>query len=146
MKLSGVTVKVVSEIENSDNGQREVERSESRAEGFLHIYDSGEMLVTYAESTDGGRVDTEISVKGKTVTVSRKGAIESKMVFAEGETNTSLYSIPPYRFDAEVTAQRVAAQVLGDKARIELNYTMRIGGAERLAAMKIWILPNSSLA
>ncbi len=145
MKLSGVTVKISSEIENFDNGEREVERSESLSQGFLHIYDDGTSLVTCSEKTDGGVLNTEISVKGNTVTVSRKGAIESKIEFAEGKVHKSVYSIPPYRFDAEVEAEAVKTQIYPEKGRIELKYKMRIGGAERLAMMKIWILPNSSL-
>ena len=142
MKLSGVTVKVSSEIENFDNGTREVERTESLNQGFLHIYDDSTALVTYSEKTDGGSLTTEISVKGDTVTVSRSGAIESKMEFCQGKTHKSVYSIPPYRFDAEVEAEKVDVKIAAEKGRIELKYKMRIGGAERLAAMKIWILPN----
>ena len=145
MKLSGVTVKVSAEIENFDNGTREVERTESLNQGFLHIYDDGTALVTYSEKTDGGSLTTEISVKGDTVTVSRSGAIESKMEFCQGKTHKSVYSIPPYRFDSEVEAEKVDVKIAAEKGRIELKYKMRIGGAERLAAMKIWILPSSSL-
>ena len=145
MKLSGVTVKVSAEIENFDNGTREVERTESLNQGFLHIYDDGTSLVTYSEKTDGGSLTTEISVKDDTVTVSRRGAIESKMEFSHGRIHKSLYSIPPYRFDAEVEAEKVDVKIGSEKGRIELKYKMRIGGAERLATMKIWILPNSSL-
>ncbi len=147
MKLSEVTVKVTSIIENLDSyglKDGEPERTESLSAGYYHIYDDGRRLVTYAENTDSGALTTEIEVFRGTVTVSRKGAIESRMEFAEGKTHTSVYSIPPYRFDAEVKTRRLVSELYDGKGRIELKYNMKIGGAEKSATMKIWILPNTS--
>ena len=149
MKLSEVTVKVSSVIEDIDSvglpaGNQE--KTESSSVGYLHIYDDGRTLVTYAEKGEGGSVTTEILVSGNVVTVSRKGAIESSMRFEEGATHKSIYSIPPYRFDAEVKASKVKTELYPDKGRIELVYIMKVGGTERAARMKIWILPNSNLA
>ena len=147
MKLSEVTVRVSSVIEDNENtASAEAEKNEISAVGYLHIYDDGRALVTYAESGEGGQVTTEILVSGKTVTVSRRGAIESSMRFEEGVTHKSIYSIPPYRFDAEVRASLVKTEIYSEKGRIELKYIMKVGGSERAAKMKIWILPNSSLA
>ncbi len=147
VKLSEVTVKVSSVIEDTDNmTSAEAEKTETASVGYLHIYDDGKALVTYTESGEGGQVTTEILVSGKTVTVSRRGAIESSMRFEEGVTHKSLYSIPPYRFDAEVRASMVKAEIYSEKGRIELKYIMKVGGSQRAARMKIWILPNSSLA
>ena len=99
MKLSEVTVKVTSVIENLDASglvADEPERTETTAVGYLHVYENDTALVTYRESGEGGTVTTEIAVRGKTVTVSRKGAIESCMVFEEGKTHeaptTDLYA------------------------------------------------------
>lgn len=149
MKLSQVTVKVSSVIEDIDSyGLRSgnEEKTESVSVGYLHIYDNGTSLVTYAEEGEGGKVTTEVLVSGRTVTVSRKGAIESAISFEEGKIHKSIYSIPPYRFDAEVKTSMVKTEIYSDKGRIELNYVMKVGGSERVARMKIWILPNSSLA
>lgn len=147
MKLCEVTVKVSSVIENiEDNSAQTAERNESVATGYLHDYGNGRYLVTYSENTDGGSLTTEISVSNNKVTVSRKGAIESLMSFEEGVCHSSVYSIPPYRFDTQVIPDKVSCRFIGEKGRIELLYKMRIGGQERSAGMKIWILPNSSHA
>ena len=149
MKLSEVTVKVTSVIENLDASglvADEPERTETTAVGYLHVYENDTALVTYRESGEGGTVTTEIAVRGKTVTVSRKGAIESCMVFEEGKSNKFVYSIPPYRFDAEIITKRMRCEDFVKNGRIELYYNMKIGGADKAARMKIWILPNSSLA
>ncbi len=149
VKLSTVTVKVTSIIENLDSyglTDPSPERSESLAVGYYHVYDDGHRLVTYSESGEGGDVTTEIEVFGGRVTVSRKGAIESRMEFVPGEVHRSVYSIPPYRFDAEVKAGTVMCEMRDDRGRIELKYNMKIGGADKSATMKIWILPNTSHA
>ncbi len=147
VKLSEVTVKVTSIIENLDAfglSLGDPERTESLTVGYYHVYDDGRRLVTYAESGEGGDVTTEIDIFGRTVTVSRRGAIESRMIFEEGRTHTSVYSIPPYRFDAEVRTRKITLELSEQKGRIEFLYNMKIGGAEKSARMKIWILPNSS--
>ena len=149
MRLSEVTVKVSAVIEELDDAGLvigESERTETKATGYLHIYDNGRYLLTYSESGEGGTVTTEIAVMGKRVTVSRKGAIESSMEFEEGLEHRSLYSIPPYRFDALIEAKRVNLELSELKSRIELHYNMKIGGAVRSARKKIWILPNISHA
>ncbi len=149
VKLSEVTVKVTSIIENLDSyglADGESERTESLARGYYHVYDDGRRLVTYAECGEGGSVTTEIEISGRRVTVSRKGAIESRIEFAEGKTDISVYSIPPYRFDAEVKTKKMLVDLRDDKGRLELSYNMKIGGAEKSAVMKIWILPNTSHA
>ena len=149
MRISEVAVKVSSVIEELDDAGLvvgESERTETKAVGYLHIHDNGRYLLTYTESGEGGTVTTEINVVGKRVTVSRKGAIESSMEFEEGREHSSIYSIPPYRFDAAIEAKRVTLDLSEHKSRIELIYNMKIGGAVRSARMKIWILPNTSRA
>ena len=147
MKLSRVTVKVTSLIENIDteaSAPADFERAETLSEGRFIIHDDGRAIVSYSEQSEGGSVKTEISVFGSSVTVSRRGAIESEMRFEEGRAHSSVYSIPPYRFDAEIFCDCLTAEIYPERARIELAYKMKIGGAERRARMKIWILPNSS--
>lgn len=149
MKLSEVTVKISSvtaELDDAGLVAGEEERNDTRAVGYLHIYDDGRYLLTYAEEGEGGKLTTEIAVTGRKVTVSRKGAIESSMEFEEGREHHSVYSIPPYRFDAVIETKRINLELSDQKSRIELHYNMKIGGATRSARMKIWILPNTSRA
>ena len=142
MKLSQVTVKVTSLIENIDTeggSPADFERAETLSEGRFIIHDDGRAIVSYSEQSEGGSVKTEISVFGSSVTVSRRGAIESEMRFEEGVAHSSVYSIPPYRFDADVTAKRVTIDLNPTGGRINLVYNMKIGGAEKSAIMRIWI-------
>jgi uncharacterized beta-barrel protein YwiB (DUF1934 family) len=61
------------------------------------------------------------------------------MCFREGESHSSIYRIPPYRFDCEVLAKRVDVELRPTDGKINLVYNMKIGGAEKSAIMRICI-------
>ncbi len=137
-----VKIKIESTIDNLDEAglpDGDSEKNLTEAEGFFRYSENGATL-TYSESGEGGRAETEITVENGGVRVRRSGAIESDMYFKEGETSSSLYSVPPYKFDMSVFAKRVRVDLTKSGGRIDLLYNMRIGGAEKSARMKIWIL------
>ena len=145
-KILEVKIKIESTIENLDASglpEGDAERNSSVCDGFYRLTD-GEVTLTYAENSEGGRAESEIICKNGGVTVKRRGAIESELYFEEGKSHSSLYSVPPYRFDATVTAKRVRVNLDADGGSIDLLYNMKIGGAEKSARMKIWILPYSN--
>ena len=123
----------------------EPDRSLSECFGSLRISD-GRISITYTEKSEGGDIRSEIICLDGQVTVIRSGAIESELCFVEGEAHRSVYSIPPYRFDAEVRARRVRVDVSENEGRIDLLYNMTVGGAEKAARMKIWISQASNQA
>ncbi len=135
-------IKIESTIEDLDSAglvEGEGEKTLSESEG-TYRYSSSEAVITYKEHSEGGEIFTRISYIADGVSVKREGAIESNLLFIEGQTNISLYSIPPYKFDAEVYAKRVRVNLTPDGGEIDLLYNMKIGGAEKAARMKIWIL------
>ena len=137
MKITEITIKIESVIENltpSGLVEGDAEKTFTEVGGFI----------TYSESGEGGEVYSEISTDGKTVCVKRKGAIESELIFAEGEVHKSLYSVPPYKFDAEVKTRKIRSSLTDSGGSLELFYNMKIGGAEKSARMKIWISTPSS--
>lgn len=143
--ISKVRVKIESSIENLDKAglpDGDVEKSVSEADGFYR-FSEGEAFLNFTEESEGGRSRTEIVCLGGSVTVRRSGAIESEMHFTEGESHSSIYSIPPYQFDATVTARRVRIELGSEGGRIDLLYNMKIGGADKSARMRIWILQAS---
>ena len=101
-------------------------------------------VITYSEVGEGGKVDSEIIYENGSVRAKRFGAIESDLLFKEGEHSLSLYSVPPYKFDADVFARRIRVDLSEMGGKIELFYNMKIGGAEKSARMKIWISPSSN--
>lgn len=136
-----VKVTIESTIENLDaNGlmDGDAEKSSTTVNGIYH-YLGGDATLSYNETGEGGRSLSEIEYRFDAVRVRRSGAIESELYFKEGESHSSVYSIPPYRFDATVSAKRVRAELTESGGNIDLLYTMKIGGAEKRARMKIWI-------
>lgn len=144
-KIIAAKIKISSEIETVDSqglAEGDVEKTESEASGFFH-YSPEKMLLTYSETAESGRVDSEIEIEGERVTVRRRGALESELIFEESKTNHSLYKIPPYAFDAAVTTKKIRRNLSEDGGSLVLFYTMNIGGADKSARMKIWISPDS---
>ena len=144
--INEVKIKIESVIENLDSAglpDGESERSISECDGFLR-YSDGEAVITYSESGEGGSVTSEIRYKDGEATVKRTGAIESELCFKEGVTHHSLYSVVPYKFDAEVYTRKIRASLDERGGTLDLFYNMKIGGAEKSARMKIWIQTISS--
>ena len=139
--ISRVKIKIESIIENLDAhglSDGESEKSTGLFDGVYRFAPDG-AHITYKENTDGGLCESEILVFSDSVSVKRRGAIISNLYFKEGETSASLYQIPPYSFDAEVTAKRVDIDLNSFGGKINLVYNMKIGGAEKSAIMRIWI-------
>ena len=144
LKRVGVKIEsVIDDLGPSGLPEGESDKSVVNAMGALRIND-GVTTLTYSESTEGGEVRSEIICRRGEVTVKRSGAIESELLFIEGQIHRSVYSIPPYKFDAAVKAKRVRVEIGDTEGRIDLIYNMMIGGAEKAARMKIWILQASN--
>ena len=146
IKITEVKIRIESTIDNLDESGLPIgdpERSVSEAEGFLR-YEDGDATLTYREENEGGKADSEIICSGGRVTVVRHGDIESEMVFEQGARHSFIYSLPPYKFDAEIITKRVRAELNPDGGRIDLLYNMQIGGAQKATRMKIWISPSSN--
>ena len=114
----------------------EPERNDISVEGFYKISDDG-YEITYSEQTEGGRVVSDIIITESSVTVKRRGAVDSEMVFSEGLVHKSLYTVSPYSFDAEVLTKRIRSSLTKDGGKIDIFYNMKIGGADKAVKMRI---------
>ncbi len=131
--------KISSVIENlspSGLAEGETERTEIMPDGFLKISNE-EIVIMYTEDTEGGRVASDIIITENKVSVKRRGAVVSDMMFLEGESHKSLYQVPPYSFDTEIFTKKIRNNMTRDGGRIDILYTMKIGGAEKSVRMKI---------
>ena len=144
-KIEEAKIKIESVIENigaSGLPEGDAERTLTESDGFIHYTEEG-ILLTYSERTDGGDVFSDISYSDGEVWVKRHGALVSELFFKEGAEHTSVYEIPPYKFDATVKTRKIRADFSDEGGQISLFYNMKIGGAEKSARMKIWILAVS---
>lgn len=133
-------IKLSSVIENlleTGLADGEPERSEETADGFLKLGDDGVMTISYVRVEDSSRVATDIVITCDTVRVTRGGDLRSDMLFSEGTRYTSLYEVPPYSFDAEIYTRKIRRAMDKDGGRIDIFYTMRIGGADKNVRMRI---------
>ena len=102
----------------------------ARAEG-------GALFLHYRESGEGGEVRTYIRVDRvqggdtPTVTVDRRGAACSHLVFAPGESFRGIYEVPPCRFDIAVQTHTLRVRTDRDGGEIAIEYRTEIGGVTR---------------
>ena len=131
--------KISSYIENLDSAgvpEGDGEKTESMPSGDI-VFEGKNAFISYTEESESGRITSEITVKENTVTVRRSGAIISEMVFSEGECHRSLYQIPPYSFDTVVNTKKIRNTLSKEGGRLDIFYTMSIGGQEKKVRMKI---------
>ena len=127
---------VIENLLSSDLSDGESEKTEISPEGFLKISDE-EIVITYSEMTEGGKVISDITVKDGSVRVKRVGAVVSDMYFEEGLVHKSLYTVAPYSFDAEILTKKIRNNLTRDGGRLDIFYNMKIGGADKYVKMRI---------
>ena len=126
-------INVSSSIENVGD---DTETTESRASAEM-VSDGHATFIRYSESGDGGEVSTVVKIAADGVTVTRHGALESVLVFREGESTDSIYAVGPYRFDATVKTRKIRNALTPDGGSLTLYYDMNVGGAEKSVRMKL---------
>lgn len=120
----------------------EPEISITTVKGFLKRTDDA-LLITYSEQTDGGKVLTDIEISGDSVSLKRRGSVVFDVTFREGETVSTVYSVPPYSFDCTVRTRRIRNSITKDGGELTLLYSMNIGGQEKNVRMKISAKPTA---
>lgn len=138
---------VLSKIEDIDEHglATEAEQMKSEQEGFLRAAEN-ELLIAYTEGEGEQKSFCEITVRGDTVFVQRKGASESSIRLKIGEKHTSVYKVPPYAFDMEVEAIRIRNSIGLKGGRLDLFYRMRIGGQDRKVRLCIDFAPRALMS
>ena len=126
-------------IENLDDAGLVIDEPEisiTTSEGFFKTYED-RSVISYTESTEGGKVTTDITLAEGEITLLRRGAVVFDATFKEGEVYKTVYSVPPYSFDTEIKTKRIRADMTKAGGEIRLLYSMNIGGQEKSVRMKI---------
>ncbi len=128
-----------SSIWNLDSeGNREGSAEVSCGEHDAALFSiSGKTAVRFTESTEGGKITSEITFSPDCITVKKSGAIESVMVFKAGCDYQSLYSIPPFSFDMKISTKALKCFESDSGIEATVLYRMEIGGASKSCSMKI---------
>ena len=102
--MERVRIKRISVITPEDGGEED--RVEGEFSGALRTH-GGEILLTFSEDVEGGRVFHRILWRDGTLTSDRRGAVTSQITFRVGETSQSVLSIPPLSLPLTVTTREV---------------------------------------
>lgn len=140
MALIKMKITVSSSVINE--GDPIPERTEESYVGYMkHSNDEGALRLSYKSEENGVVTETLIEFFDSAIRLQRRGAIESDMLFEVGVTHASLYKIPPFSFDAEVSAKRTESSLSPFGGTLTLEYFMTIGGAKKDCLMKITAVP-----
>lgn len=138
--LKKAKLNIYSDIENLDSYGLPEGEAESTKESFTSSFlrQGNEFRMSYSTETEGGALFCDIRVaESGEVTVARRGAIESVLLFEkDGEFNT-VYTIPPYKFDMQIKTLRLCASLSDVGGKIDILYLMTVGGAQRRCRMRI---------
>ncbi len=111
-----------------ENG--ETDEIKTEASGVLRK-SAASLTLTYSERCEEGTTLCRVRIAGDTVTVERRGAILSELRFRTGETHRSLYRIPPYSFDMELTTHALSVKEEAGCLTVSVTYTATVGGASQ---------------
>lgn len=95
------------------------------------------MTLTFTEESDGQSATSRLKITDGGVHLTKSGAINSDMRFAEGESFDTLYKVGPYAFDMTVKTKRIRCDLTENGGTLQLIYSMNIGGQEKNVRMKI---------
>lgn len=111
--------------------EQEPEIIELVTEGWMEFRNGG-WDISYEESelTGLAGVTTTFRVEPGRVTLDRKGALNSQMVFEEGVAHDSLYQMPFGALMLTVKATFVYYDIVSDGGTIDLSYQINIENTE----------------
>jgi uncharacterized beta-barrel protein YwiB (DUF1934 family) len=139
MQTTDLTLTVHSVIDNLDDAglpDGEPEINIFTTGGTLTEYEAGYRLV-FTESSEGQESTSTLTLTAHGVTLKKRGAIESDMIFREGAIIPTVYKVGPYAFDMEIRTKKIRSSLSQDGGELQLMYTMNIGGQEKSVRMKI---------
>ena len=118
--------------ENLDDfGLSESTESDTQTAKATVFESDGVITVKYLQKTEGGEYSTVLTLDKDKLTLRREGAICGAMEFSLGKITKTLYSVPPYSFDAEIETKRLKSSLTENGGTLELLYFLTIGGAKK---------------
>ena len=128
-----VTVRETSRVTASDGDVTELT---SLSPGCLRESADG-LLLTYTDTTEGGKVFNRIEIKDDSVSVRRTGAVSMALTFCVGQSERTVYGVPPFTFDMTVTTESLKVRREESGVRIGLRFRSTVGGAPQSTELVI---------
>ena len=101
--------------------------TELMTEGTMTLSDRG-IRLSYEESELTGMEGTTTTflVEGKRVTLLRTGAVNSQMIFEEGEQHTSLYETPFGELTVDIQTSKLLHNLTERGGLMEIKYSIAV--------------------
>ncbi len=135
--MERMTVRRVSEIAPA-SGETEIISGEWV--GALRT-NSAELLVTFTEPVEGGKVFNRVIWRDGALTVDRRGAVSSRIVFRAGETVETELSIPPLVLPMTVKTEEVLLLPTPNGVGFRVLFSSVVGDEERRTDLTITATP-----
>ena len=100
-----------------------------------------ELLLTFTEPVEGGKVFNRVIWRDGTLTVDRRGAASSRVVFRAGETVLTELSFPPFSFPMSVTTEEVVLLPTPKGVGFCVLFSSDAGGETRKTRLTITATP-----
>ena len=135
--MERVTVKRISVI-TPETGEREEIAGEWS--GALRA-NAAELLLSFTEPVEGGKVFNRVLWRDGTLTVDRRGAVSSTVVFRAGERSTTELSYPPITLPMTVETEEVLLLPTPAGVGFRVIFTSSVGEERRRTELTITALP-----
>ncbi len=88
------------------------------------------ITLSFWEANESGKVFTTLAFLrgGRRVHMKRRGGVKCEMIFDPKEECTSVYELPPLKFDFTVRSREVFVNLDENGGTVSLAYTREIGG------------------
>ncbi|MBP5349237.1 MAG: DUF1934 family protein [Clostridia bacterium] len=90
-----------------------------------------ELLLTFTETVEGGRIFNRVIWRDGTLTVDRRGAASSRIEFRAGETQTVELSFPPFTLQMTVSTREILLLPTPVGVGFRVSFFSEINGERR---------------
>lgn len=110
-------------VQQDDAG--EISRTETAVPGEYY-FRNGSHYIFYVEETEdsGGSIQTSLKLSGNSLELTRKGAINSRMVFEQGRRHVTDYVTPFGRLRLETATSRILCLEEEKRIHIKAEYEL----------------------
>ena len=103
---------------------------------------SSELLLTFTETVEGGKIFNRVVWRDGTLTVDRRGAAVSRIAFQAGTTETVALSYPPFTLQMTVTTREVLLLPTPVGVGFRVAFSSLVEGEARENELTITAIPQ----
>ena len=103
---------------------------------------SSELLLTFTETVEGGKIFNRVVWRDGTLTVDRRGAAASRIAFQAGTTETVALSYPPVTLQMTVTTREVLLLPTSVGVGFRVAFSSLVEGEARENELTITAIPQ----